>query len=230
MSEYLQPHGPWPTRLLCPWNSPGQITGVGSCSLLKGIFPTQGSNLGLLHCRRILYCLNHQGNPGKDTEYGIGILLSDLGMCICGRRHPWGRTDYSGVMLGYHLSSCIASSSGSHCTSSTYISLTHMLDYVEREGEGEGSASFPTSILCLHRKLQKAFLYSGLPVIKASLEAQAVEALPAVQTWIQFLDSTGKTSWRRGWPLSPVFLPEELHGQRSLAGYSPWGRKESDMT
>ena len=105
-----------------------------------------------------------------------------------------------------------------------------MLDYVEREREGEGSASFPTSILCLHRKLQKAFLYSGLPVIKASLEAQAVEALPAVQTWIQFLDSTGKTSWRRGWPLSPVFLPEELHGQRSLAGYSPWGRKESDMT
>ena len=40
-----------PTRLLCPWNSPGQNTGVGCHSLLQVIFPTQGLNLGLLHCR-----------------------------------------------------------------------------------------------------------------------------------------------------------------------------------
>ena len=45
-----------------PWNSPGQNTGVGSLSLLQGIFPTQGSNPGLLHCRQILYQLS-QGNP-----------------------------------------------------------------------------------------------------------------------------------------------------------------------
>ena len=44
-----------------PWNSPGQNTGVGSHSLLQGIFPTQESNPGLLHCRQILYCLSHQG-------------------------------------------------------------------------------------------------------------------------------------------------------------------------
>ena len=42
-------------NLLCPWNSPGKNTGVGSHSLLQGIFPTQGLNLGLLHCRQILY-------------------------------------------------------------------------------------------------------------------------------------------------------------------------------
>ena len=42
------------------WNSPGQNTGVGSLSLLRGIFPTQGSNPGLLHCRRILYQLSHK--------------------------------------------------------------------------------------------------------------------------------------------------------------------------
>ena len=35
--------------------------------------------------------------------------------------------------------------------------------------------------------------------------------------------------WRRKWQSTPVFLPEESHGQKSLAGYSPWGRKESDM-
>ena len=44
-----------PARLLCPWDSPGKNTGVGSHSLLQRIFPTQGSNLGLLYCRQILY-------------------------------------------------------------------------------------------------------------------------------------------------------------------------------
>ena len=42
-------------------NSPGQNTGVGSLSLLQGIFPTQGSNPGVLHCRQILYQLSHKG-------------------------------------------------------------------------------------------------------------------------------------------------------------------------
>ena len=46
-----------------PWNSPGQNTGVGSLSLLQGIFPTQGSNPGPSHCRPILYQLSHRGSP-----------------------------------------------------------------------------------------------------------------------------------------------------------------------
>ena len=40
----------------------------------------------------------------------------------------------------------------------------------------------------------------------------------------------GKISWRRAWQPTPVFLPGESHGQRSLVGYSPWGHKESDTT
>ena len=55
MSDSLRPHS--------PWNSPGQNTGVGSLSLLQGIFPTQGSNPALLHCRWILYQLSHMGRP-----------------------------------------------------------------------------------------------------------------------------------------------------------------------
>ena len=58
----FRPHGLWPTKLLCPRDSPGMNTRVGSRSLLEGIFPTQGLNLGLLHCRRILYHLSHQGS------------------------------------------------------------------------------------------------------------------------------------------------------------------------
>ena len=55
MSNSLQPQG-----LYSPWNSPGQNTGVGSLSLFQGIFPTQGLNPDLPHCRRILYQLSHR--------------------------------------------------------------------------------------------------------------------------------------------------------------------------
>ena len=43
-------------------------------------------------------------------------------------------------------------------------------------------------------------------------------------TWLPF------PSWRRKWQSTPVFLPGEFHGQRSLVGYSPWGCKELDTT
>ena len=69
VSNSLRPHGPQPARLLCPWNSPGKNTGAGRHSLLQGIFLTQGSNLGLLHCRQILYCLSHQGSLILDKNY-----------------------------------------------------------------------------------------------------------------------------------------------------------------
>ena len=59
-------------RLLCPWNSPGKNTGVDSHGLLQGIFPTQRSKPGLLHCRQILYCLSHQGSPAGD---GLAISM-----------------------------------------------------------------------------------------------------------------------------------------------------------
>ena len=57
MSDSLRLH-----ELYGPWNSPGQNTGVGSLSLLQGIFPTQGWKPGLPHCRQILYQLSHKGS------------------------------------------------------------------------------------------------------------------------------------------------------------------------
>ena len=58
MSNSLWPHGPY-----SPWNSLGQNTIVGSLALLQEIFPSQGSNPGLPHCRRILYQPSHKGSP-----------------------------------------------------------------------------------------------------------------------------------------------------------------------
>ena len=63
MSDSLQPHGQYPTRLLCPWNSPGKNTGAGYHSLLQRIFLIQRLNPGLLNCRQILYHLSYQGSP-----------------------------------------------------------------------------------------------------------------------------------------------------------------------
>ena len=67
----------WPTRFLCPWSSPGN--GVGCHSLLQGIFPTQGSILGSLHCSQILYHLSHQGSHNLSFQY---FLAADgEGLC-----------------------------------------------------------------------------------------------------------------------------------------------------
>ena len=66
-------------RLYSPWNSPGQNTGVGSLSLLEGIFPSQGMNPGLPYCRQILYqcsevkvSASNAGDPGSIP--GLGRL------------------------------------------------------------------------------------------------------------------------------------------------------------
>ena len=65
VSDSFQPYG-----LYSPWNSPGQNTRVGSCFLVQGIFPTERSNPGLLHCMRILYQLSHQGIPKERIDTG----------------------------------------------------------------------------------------------------------------------------------------------------------------
>ena len=57
--------------------------------------------------------------------------------------------------------------------------------------------------------------------------AQTVKCLSAVwETWVWSLG--GEIHWRRKWQSTPVLLPRKSHGQRSLVGYSPWGRKELD--
>ena len=75
MSDSLQP------RLLCPWDSPGKNTGVGHF-LLQGIFLTQGSNLGLLHCRPILYHLSHKRRSLVQSRLTLQKVFLVLGL-------PW---------------------------------------------------------------------------------------------------------------------------------------------
>ena len=62
VSDSLWPHGLWPASSAVLGDSPGKKTGKHCHFHLQGNFPTQGSNPGLLHCRRILYCLSHQAS------------------------------------------------------------------------------------------------------------------------------------------------------------------------
>ena len=62
------------------------------------------------------------------------------------------------------------------------------------------------------------FRFANLPV------TQIYCGRPGFNPWV------GKIPWRRKWQPTPVFLPGESHGRRSLVGYSPWGRKEADTT
>ena len=92
--------------------------------------------------------------------------------------------------------------------------------------------SFPplvnSSLLLLCSKIFYYFLVA-CPLPRASLVTKTVKNLPACgkhgfNPWV------GKIPWKRKWQLTPIFLPGESHGQRSLAGYSSCDCKESDMT
>ena len=102
-----------------------------------------------------------------------------------------------------------------------YGTYSHFTGVKERYPEKE--KDFPQNMQQIN-----AFLVP-LPAQEASLVAQMVKNLPAMQeTWVQSLG--WEVPLEKRMATTPLFLPEESHGQRSLAGYSPWGHKESNTT
>ena len=100
VSDSLQSHGLQPTRVLCPWDSPGKNSGVGCHVLLQGIFPIQGLNLGLPHWRQILYCLSYKGSPDwirVDPNPMTGVLVMN------GKFEHWHRKGGISRQLGQRL-------------------------------------------------------------------------------------------------------------------------------
>ena len=74
VSDSLQPHGLWSTRILCPWGYPGNNTRVGCHFLLQGIFLTQGSNLRLLHCQVDSLPLSYLGSPNNQVRNWASLV------------------------------------------------------------------------------------------------------------------------------------------------------------
>ena len=106
MSHILWP----PHGLYSPWNSPGQNIGVGSCSLLQGIFPTQGSNSGFLHWRGMLYCLSHQGGPMVVLE------IPNVNNRCQGKGQRWLACFKTRFDLPYVMENSIYTHIGTHAT------------------------------------------------------------------------------------------------------------------
>ena len=125
----MQPHG-----LHNPWNFPGQNAGVGSLSLLQGIFPTQGLNQGLLHCRRILNQLSHQGKYQSESLKNPGIektFLSSTHTRAHAGAHALART-HSCTHACAHTHSC---------------THTHSIHSRLRKGQSVGPARVGLSVL-----------------------------------------------------------------------------------
>ena len=116
------------------------------------------------------------------------------------------------------------------------FSLLACLSPYPPRGQGDLPCGRSLSHTCTHTHKQFGLAADSNPRIgttyislRASLVAQTVENLPTMRRpgfdpWV------GKIPWRRAWPPTPVFLPGESHGQRSLVGCSPWDHKESDTT
>ena len=110
MPDSLRPHGLQPTRLLCPWDFPGKDTEVGCHFLLQGIFPTQGSNPGLLHCRQILYLLSYKGSPLSEFSLVQFSSVAQLCPTLCNpMNHSRPGLPVRHQLPGVHSNSCLSS-------------------------------------------------------------------------------------------------------------------------
>ena len=142
MSKSVRPYGLQPTRLPCPWDSPGKNTGVGCHALLQEIFLTQGLNLNLL-------CFLH-----------------------------------------WQVSSLSLQPPGKPIQHSSHMGKKRYEIYQSRGFLGGASGKEPACQCRRHKRRR-------------------------FSPWV------GKILWKRAQQPSPVFLPGESHGQRSLAGYGP---------
>ena len=155
VSDCLRPHGRY-----SPWNFPCQNTGVGSLSLLRGIFPTQGLNPSLLHCRQTLYQLSHKGSP-RILEWVAYPFFS-------GSSRPRNQTGVSWI-AGRLFTSWATRSFGlseevnCHC----WNNIGHLVTYefqVNSEYFGDWASLVWSSMVCLHcRQILYQLSYQGSP-------------------------------------------------------------------
>ena len=110
-----------------PWNSPGQNTGVGSLSLLQVIFPTQGSNPGLPHCRRILYQLSFKGSPYSENLMPPRLAQMHLVVSLNVFLKPYTRTAKGLCVVCVWLLGSLSRGSLLRCISFFCISVVEFL-------------------------------------------------------------------------------------------------------
>ena len=220
VSDSLQPHG-----LYRPRNSLGQNTGVGSLSLLQGIFPAQGLNPGLPHCLRILYQLSHKGSPERSWVYPnhpesgtTNILFHEDRGWILGKGG-----DRRDCLPAQSLQSCLTLCDPMDCSLPGFsvhgILQARILEWVAFLQRIFLTQVSNSHLLCLLHC--RWFLY---PL--SHLESPGSTSVNEPSCQCGRPKRHGFNPWvrnfpcRRKWQPIPVLLPGEFHGQRSLAGYS----------
>ena len=205
--------------------------GVGSHSLLLGIFPTQGVNPGLMDCRRILHCLSHQGSPNLSIQrlcssFPLVISTFDTHTSIKIKAKKYWLWIACSILLYISLYFCV---SVFLCFSSLFYSISHFFLYFT---ESQSLAHF---ILKRTKSLLSIYTFSKLRCLWGHTESY-LEAFPffSLPTFSSFL-----SSFPSSLPLSvlPSFLssflfnwksidPREMRKQQSLCGhmseYFPW--------
>ena len=151
MSNSLQPHG------LCnPWNSPGQNTGVGSLSILQGIFPAQGSNPGLLHCRQILYQLSHKGSPNL-TPFWIYSFSSNPCALLPVLSHPgFAELPYILSIFAHFNLYAFTVINHNHDCNNIWVLWVHLANHWTWRWSGTPSTIFLNGLFRIREKLKSA--------------------------------------------------------------------------
>ena len=122
----------------------GQNTRVGSCFILQGIFPTQGSNSSLPHCRQILYQRSHQGSP-RILEWVAYPFYS-------GSSRPRNRTGVSCIAGGFFTSWATRKAGGRRLWNFLKVQDLVAIITFEREGSCEGVANIGKSVASLFKE------------------------------------------------------------------------------
>ena len=135
MSDSFQTH-----ELYSPWHSPGKNTGVDNRPLLQGIFPTQGLNPGVPHCRWILYQLSHQGRS-RILEW-VAYPFSS------GSSQPRNQTGVS-YIAGWFFTSWATRLLGPH----PYLPGLMKATIISSIGTHDCGLNEMTSLMCLHKSL-----------------------------------------------------------------------------
>ena len=212
MSNSLRPHR-LPTRLLHPWDFPGKNTGVGCHFLLQEIFLTQGLKPGLSNCRHTLHNLSHQGSPA--------LWLVSIERVT--QSHVW--------IMGYHFLSKALNSSEPQFPPivNFFFHSKFLLNWLTPSSPPNLTRlSFVKHFFIHHEKTHFMFCFVFSHEFDDFFPGlSAVMNPPANAGDVGSLPGSGESPQRRKWQPTPVFLPGESHGQRSLLDYTVHGVAKS---
>ena len=227
MSDSVWPHRQQPTRLPCPWDSPGKNTGVGCHFLLQCMKGKSESEVAQL-------CPAYQAPPSMGfsrQEYWSGVPLPSpkvqhsVFLLTHGTRNiiTTVRVNVSITPVSFHVSLLFMSlpctyllSPGSHLSAfCRYRLVCRFISLCKWD--------YTVYAVFLNDFLQYNYVEihpCWLRQQRASLQCRR----PGFDPWIR------KIPWRRKWQPTPIFLPGESPGQRKLAGYSPWDHTDLGRT